>query len=120
MAKIKSFEDACNSLKTETALPDFSMIPEVHRKPLEAHYKLIIIAQAINKSWHPDWKDDDQYKYYPWFEMDGDSGFSFHYVYGWSTFSFVGSRLCFGKREDAEYAGKTFIDLYKEYFLLTK
>jgi len=120
---IKSFEDACanQGLDAAKVLPDFSMFPERDRKAMEAHAKLIIINKALNGDWVPDWTDDDQWKYFPWFYMDDeDSGSRFSYydcVYDDSC-SVVGSRLCYRNREVAEYAGKQFEDLYREYFVI--
>ena len=120
---IKTFEDACKALNlnAETVIPDFSQYPEEDRKALVAHAKLIIINKAINGGWKPDWSNDDQYKYYPWFDMDSSAsggGFSYDDCAYWSTYSDVGSRLCFETREKAKYAGKQFESLYKEYFVI--
>lgn len=126
MEKIKSFEDACAALELTDALPDVSALPEKHRSALVAHYKLIIIAQAINEGWEPNWNDNNEYKYFPWFEVDANdknpAGFGFSYANFdyWLTFTAVGSRLCFKTRDLALYAGKQFAELYKEYFLISK
>lgn len=89
-----------------------------------AHAKLVIIARAANrlankgKVWKPDFKNLNQYKYTPWFYHEaGSSGFRFDGYVFWGSVSAVGSRLCFISREVAEYVGKTFEKLYKEYFL---
>src|SRR5262245_37574401 len=124
-ALVKTFEDACAKLGLDPAnLPDFSMMPEKHQKALLAHSKLIIIAEALNDGWQPDWSNYDQYKYYPWFEIeaskDQPSGFGFsrtNYVV-WYALTDVGSRLCYATREMAKYAGEQFADLYKDYFLI--
>jgi len=119
--KVKSFEDACQLLGIEPNVPEVSMLPENHQKAIVAHYKLVIIAEAINEGWKPNWDNWDERKYYPWFDLEGSSsgaGFSFNVFVGWDSDSDVGSRLCFKTWELAEYIGKTFIDLYKDYFLL--
>ena len=118
--EIKTFEDACKAINVEpTIIPDFSLFPEADRQAMIDHAKLVIIAKAINGDWVPDWKDWDQYKYYPWFEMGSPSGGGFSYdgYDHWDTGSRVGSRLCFETREKAKYAGKQFEDLYKSYFV---
>ncbi|WP_407497460.1 hypothetical protein [Elizabethkingia meningoseptica] len=119
--KVKSFEDACQLLGIEPNVPEVSMLPENHQKAIVAHYKLVIIAEAVNEGWKPNWDNWDERKYYPWFDLEGSSsgaGFSCRGYGYWSTNSDVGSRLCFKTWELAEYIGKTFIDLYKDYFLL--
>jgi hypothetical protein len=118
---IKTFEDACKVLNLESAtiIPDFSLFPESDIDAMIAHAKLIIIAKAINGDWTPDWTDSSQWKYYPWFEMGSSSGVGFScdgYDF-WSTYSGVGSRLCFENREKAKYVGKQFQELYKIYFV---
>lgn len=118
--KIKSFEDACTVLKRKASIPDFSMIAEKDRKALTAHYKLIVICEALNEGWVPDWTNSE-WKYYPWFYMndEGSSGrFSFNDSVFQYSHSSVGSRLCFKSRGLAEYAAEQFLDLYRDYFLL--
>jgi hypothetical protein len=123
MSKIKTFEAACKvkGLDAKKILPDVSTFPEEHQKALIAHAKLILIAEVLNDGWKPNWEDDDEYKYYPWFYMDKtrySSGFSFAGVLYVYSSSLVGSRLCFKSRDIAEYAGKTFVKLYKDLFVL--
>ncbi len=123
--EIKTFQDACNveELDPEKVLPDFSCYPEQDRKAMTAHAQLVIIARALNRQanggqeWKPDFADYDQYKYYPWFYLDGASGFRFHDYDDWSTLSHVGSRLCYISRDVAEHAATQFKDLYNDYFL---
>ena len=119
--KVKSFEDACQLLGIEPNVPEVSMLPENHQKAIVAHYKLVIIAEAVNEGWKPNWDNWDERKYYPWFDLEGSSsgaGFSYDDCDVWYSHSNVGSRLCFKTWELAEHIGKTFIDLYKDYFLL--
>ena len=125
-ATIKTFEEACAKLGLDPAnLPDFSMMPEKHRAALTAHSKLIIIAEALNDGWQPDWSNDDEYKYWPYFEITADKdqpsgfGFSLTGFVRWYTYASVGSRLCYSSRELARYAGETFVDLYRAYFLIS-
>lgn len=124
--QLKTFEDACQveNLDPKTVIPDFSSYPKQDQKAMVAHAKLVIIARAANRlandgeEWAPDWSNYDQWKYYPWFEMRGSSGFRFHAHAHWYANSHVGSRLCFISREVAIHVGKQFEPLYKDYFLL--
>lgn len=121
--QIKTFEDACKALKLDSkkVLPDFSMFPEKHQKAMIAHAKLVIIAQALNGDWEPNWDDWDECKYEPWFDMENSSsgsGFSYYVYDCWLSASVVGSRLCFKSSELAKYAGKQFEALYKDYFVI--
>ncbi len=124
---IKTFEDACKVLDYNAAIPDFSAMPETYQKPLIAHYKLCVIAEAINtiendgKTWVPDWENGEWDKYYPWFVMGSASGVGFSYYVCDSDLSgsLLGSRLCYISSEAARYTGKQFEELYKEYFVLS-
>lgn len=125
MKKITSFEEACTALSISPALPDFSMIPERDQKAMLAHYKLVIIARAMNDGWEPNWNDFSEWKYFPWFEVKASkskpsgSGFSYSRYGHSNTRTNVGSRLCFKTSDLALQAGEQFEDLYKEYFLLS-
>lgn len=126
MKKIKTFADACKKLGLDPQkLPEVSLLPEKHQKSIIAFFKLIIIVEAINNGWTPNWNDHNQWKYYAWFyvkaseEQPAGSGFSLS-CYGCSyTVTDVGSRLCFETSEQANYAAKQFEDLYQDYLLLS-
>jgi hypothetical protein len=123
---IKTFEDACKveRINAKKVLPKVTSYPKKDQAALLAHAKLVIIARAINKvanngkAWKPDWNNDNQYKYYAFFYMGGSSGFRYRVCVVWFSYSLVGSRLCFISREAAEYAGKQFEKLYKDYFVM--
>ena len=117
--KIKTFEDACASLNIPATLPDVSMLAEKDQKPIIAAYKLFKIAEALNEGWLPDWSNYNQCKYYLWFNMDAAGfGFAYHSWSSGSTYTGVGSRLCFKKSRLAEYAGKQFEAIYKDLYTL--
>lgn len=123
---VKTFEDACavEKLNPKKAVPDFKLYPTKDRKAMIAHAKLVIIARVLNKlanegkQWKPDWSNYSQWKYYPWFEMGGSSGFRSNVCDNWCSGSYVGSRLCFISSEVARYAGEQFTKLYKDYFVM--
>lgn len=79
---------------------------------------LKMLAVTLNEGWTPDWSDSNQYKYYPWFEMGGSSGFRFDGSVRWVSGSDVGSRLCFKTRELAEHAGNNFTEVYKQFMVI--
>ncbi len=127
LSELKTFEGACKveKLDPKKVIPDFKAYPVKDRKAMIAHTKLVIIAKAANrianngKTWKPDWNNGKWDKFYPWFWMDGgSSGFRYHVCDYQRSVSYVGSRLCFVSREAAEYVGKQFIKLYKEYFVM--
>jgi hypothetical protein len=112
--RVKSFEDACGIL---------GFIVQTHRNMFEelqkdeiAYIKLKVITEALNEGWEPDWNNNNEYKYYPWWNMQ--NGFSLSDVSYYYSYSFVSSRLCFKSRELAEYAAKQFLEIYKDYFTI--
>lgn len=124
MEQIKTFEDACKALNLdpEKVLPDVSAFPPPHQAALIAAGKLFIVADALNEGWKPDW-NNDEYKYYPWFDLEKDeednpSGFRLDSVYYYYSGSDVSSRLCFKSRDIAEYAGTQFVDLYRDLMVI--
>ena len=116
--KVKSFEDACKLLDITPSVPEVKGIPEKYQKPLIANYQLMVIAEALNEGWSPDWSNGEWDKWYPWFDMDNSSSagrFSFNASVFQYSASHVGSHLCFKSRELAEYAGKQFIEIHRKY-----
>ena len=119
--KVKSFEDACKVLDITPSIPVVTGIPEKYQKPLIANYQLMVIAEALNEGWTPDWSNGEWDKWYPWFNMDNSSSagrFSFLGADGQRSVSHVGSRLCFKSEELADYAGTQFLELYRELFVI--
>ena len=114
--KIKTFEDAMNATGRKE-MPDFSSFPEDMRKHFEALFKMVVIVEALNEGWKPDWDNYNEYKYYPWFYMPSSS-FAFadsDYadVYG-IAIAGSGSRLKLKSRELAKYCGGQFKDIWKD------
>ena len=72
-----------------------------------------LIANFYNKGEKPNWKNTNQYKYYPYFIMDkGDFHYYFYYYY--YSFSSVSSRLAFLRKEDMLEAVELYLDIYKK------
>lgn len=118
--RVKSFEDACQVLGISTNVPEVKGLPRKHQKAIIANYKLIVIAEALNEGWKPNWQDSDEYKYYPWFDMSNPAGVgcSNAVTTASRTDASVGSRLCLKNRELAIYFGQTFTDLFNDSLLL--
>lgn len=118
--RVKSFEDACQVLGISTNVPEVKGLPRKHQKAIIANYKLIVIAEALNEGWKPNWQDSDEYKYYPWFDMSNPAGVGYSHasIAASSTAAHIGSRLCLKNRELAIYFGQTFTDLFNDSLLL--
>lgn len=112
--RIKTFEDAMEATGRKE-MPDFSSFPEDMRKHFEALFKMVVIVEALNEGWKPDWDNYSEAKYYPWFEMSpssfafGDSDFDCGLAYAGG-----GSRLKLKSRELADYCGEQFNDIWKD------
>lgn len=112
--RIKTFEDAIEETGRPD-VPDFSFLPSDLRKHFIAEYKMIVIAEALNEEWTPNWDDSSEWKYYPWFNMSPCS-FAFscsRYDYSLANAG-SGSRLKFKTSELAKYAGEQFADIWKD------
>jgi hypothetical protein len=124
--KFKEVKDPIDRIKTVAdVLADNNITQEefdfscVDLPKDEKAYRLLkFLVKSLNQGWTPDWASSNENKYFPWFEMRGSSGFRFvGYVY-WSSVSDVGSRFCFKTRELAEYAGKQFESVYKDFMVI--
>lgn len=81
------------------------------KEALDAIGEMIIITRALNggvdltaaETW-----------YQPVFTKT-PLGFSLSYPGYWDTYTYVGSRLSFRKREHAEFAGRKFLDKYAKF-----
>ena len=112
-------------------------------KDIIAYHKLRIIVAALNEGWKPEFTEDE-YRYYPFYcfytkqEYDNLSdeekekccavgrANNYAFAYGGIVYAYAnnalsdsgtnfGSRLAFENRKLAEYAGKQFIDIYKDF-----
>ncbi len=93
-----------------------------HLEALIALNKLFTIAEAWNEEdgFIPDFSDEKQDKWFPWFRYDQDSErfvcMDTHYA-PTRTHAGIGSRLCFKTSKRAMQFGKQFADLYNKVFL---
>ena len=114
--KIKTFEDAMEATGRKE-VPDFSSFPEDMRKHFEALFKMVVIVEALNEGWKPDWDNYREAKYYPWFEMS-PSSFAFRVsacgIDCGDAYAGSGSRLKLKSRELAKYCGEQFKDIWKD------
>lgn len=120
---IKTFLEACKQQKVDPkkALPKLAGTLIRFQKAQIAYAKLLIIAEALNEGWTPDWDNENEWKYWPWFYLN-KPGFRFHDspFSNASTDTAGGSRLCFRTRELSDYAAKTFISLWEEMMVIPK
>ncbi len=116
--RIKTYEDACAELG-ESPIDDAACKKLGMNKNDIAYMKLTQIVRALNEGWVAK-VYDSEYRYYPWFEHNGSpSAFAFDGSNYDSSDADAGSssRLCFKSSELADYAGKQFLDLWKEFIV---
>ena len=113
--RIKSFTDVVKVLRLDSDDFDENYNSDLTADEL-AYKKLKAVVKALNEGWEPNWKNQNEYKWIPYFDMS--NGFVLRNVSDWYQRSNVGSRLCFKSRELAEYAAKQFSDIYKTYMVI--
>jgi len=128
----KTFEEALAAAGTEKEKAFFAnteLLSQIEPDEL-AYKKLKVCARAWNtdeetkKVWEPNWNNSNEYKYFPWMwvkasdEKPAGFGFSLTDCVYDLTDSGVGSRLCFQTSTEAIEFGKTFADLYKDFWLI--
>jgi len=121
MSRVKTFEDAMQVVGENAK--EFEKICERLSPDEIAYKKLKIIAEALNEGW--DWKgiNENQERWFPWFYRKLDNGkvcglaFAYSYLATSSRNVFLGSRLFVKTEELADYFGKQFIELWREYYL---
>lgn len=111
--RIKTFEDAWQETG-RPKVPDFSNIPEDLKGYFEKVYEMIVITEALNEGWTPNWDDSNEQKWIPYFIMS-PSSFAFFGSICVTSVAFAGccSRLCFKTEALANYAAKQFLEIWK-------
>lgn len=111
--RIKTVEDAIEETGRPHT-PEFADAPEDLREYFKAQYNVIVVAEALNEGTKLDYRDGDQRKWLPWFNVLSPSGVSLHDTnYGYSTTTAGrAARLCLKSEALAKYAGEQFPDLH--------
>lgn len=142
--RIKTFEAAARAMginDPEAWKDNYSNL----EPDILAYFKLRIICAALNEGWEPQFTEDE-WRYYPWFwlytqdeidSMDEDekterrlmstgdyqtgyAGLACAHSGNAPSSSRVGSRLCLKSDTLAVYAGKQFMSLWADFFLIRK
>lgn len=120
--RVKTWGDACKILGIDPvkSLPyqDIHSLDQ-DQQAVNAFFMLSKIREVLNEGWKPDWTNSKEPKYVCWFDnYKSGVGFSASGCADWSTYSVVGSRLCFKTSELATYAGKQFINIYNQFLTI--
>lgn len=116
--RIKTYEDACAELGI-TPIDERTLLNNGFTKDEIAYRKIKTITEALNEGWKPDWNDEGQKKWIPWFHPNSSSDFIFYQTNYSYSFVYAGyaSQLCLKSDELANYIGNQFLELYKEFML---
>ncbi len=140
--RVKTFDDAVAILgnDNQAVIDYYAIADKTCTEDILAFAKLRVIAEALNEGWKPKF-DGDEYRYYPYYclytkqeynnlsyeekksvdRASSNAGAYGGLVYAYAVGAFSdsnanhGSRLAFKNRELAEYSGKQFIDIYKDF-----
>ena len=110
--KVKTVDDAIKLLgENDEEVKELRLLEKAGSKNLPFQ-KLVVIIKSLNEGWTPNWDNNSEYKYYPYFNM---GGFLFHDSFFYRHCSNVSDRLCLKSSKLSDYCGKHFNELYKEY-----
>jgi len=79
---------------------------------------LEIVVEAKNEGWFPNWEDEDERKWYPWFFLDSPFRFCDAGYQDACTYAGCASRLHLQNEADAKEVGTEYLDLWE--FYMTK
>lgn len=111
LKKIKDYADIHISLQRELLREDdFRFLPEDQIKKMLAFHKIKNIEKLLNGNWKADFNDNNQRKWYPYFEKTsgGWRVGSCHFHDGDS----VGQVAFYETEEKARFAGTKFLNIY--------
>lgn len=110
---VETVEEA--RVTTNRPAVDFSNVPEDLRSFFEGVYDAIVITEAINDGHKPDWDNNDEEKWYPWFDMS-PSSFGFCAADYVRSLAGAGSwsRLKYASSADAKYSAEQFKEVWRK------
>lgn len=117
LSKIKIFKHILElSGKSMKDVTPFQNATTKFQIQTNAFCRLVTIAEVLNEGWYPDWNNHNQYKYFPYFIQEG-STLRFASYDPWGSSAGMASGLYYKNSELAKFAGKTFINHYRDFIL---
>jgi hypothetical protein len=109
---VTTYSEVCRRLgEKEITLKDFKQFDDILANKLLNFAKIQQLSKYFNQGWIPNWKDSNEYKWYPYFN-DSGGGFVFDYSYC-HCYAFSGSVAYYKTKEISNHIGKYFPDFYK-------
>lgn len=114
--RMKSWLDLVEFLggKYNIHLPYWDDTVDKKCKSQNAFAKIQYINDVLNEGWKPDFNNRNEYKWFPYFEKT-KSGWVFLGSLCFGSSGCMGSGFYFKSKELSDYAGRQFLDIYKEY-----
>ena len=94
-----------------TTEEEFDKLYENLPKHVKAFEKECMVVAFYNKGWSPDFNNKNEYKYYPWFNMNNFSLLCVYYCY---SISYFPRRLLFKNEKDCREAVEKYFEVFKE------
>ena len=130
LERIDTFEDACEAADMSDELPFDQYTKDPIEISVNAFYQLCVITKALNEDWKIDIKDKKQEIWVNWFDLRGllSGGYTLYGAgagFGGSgtyyapsiAYTYVGSRLCFRGKKEADYSRIHFNNIWIKYLL---
>ena len=111
---IENYSDVCKELgESEFTEADFDNVGNDYSQKLLDFAKIQQISKLFNGDWKPNWKDSNERKWFPYFEIkaSGGFGFSFSGYHDYYTFSAV---AFYKDQKTSDFIGKKFSDIYEK------
>lgn len=114
LSDIKSFDDILKiSGKTLEDILIYKSPKTTREIRLNAFSKIELIKEVVNQGWIEDWNNNNEYKYYPWFNF-ASGGFRFD-ASGSDCSDFCSALAFYKTKKISDFVGKTFLKEYKEF-----
>lgn len=111
--EITTYKQVCEKLGVkELTLKDFDFLPEEQRNKALTTHKIMNLEKLFNGNWKVNFKDDSQYKWYPYFNYK--NGGSVFFDSGYLISTFRGEAAFYKYKEVSDHVGKHFSDIYKD------
>ena len=104
-----NFEIACEKLGTEPIIPDGLS------RSMQALFQLEKIVEVANEGWYPDFENENEYKYFPYFYMENGCQV-LRSVYFWFTHASVPAPSLLKSDKLVRYIASQFLDLYRSVY----
>lgn len=115
---VKTWEHVCGLLNIN--IDKFNVCYKNLSKPELALKRLICIIKCLNQEWIPNFDDQNEYKYTPYFDLrtkpNNNSSFSYIFYSSWFYLSNVGAGLLFKNKELMLHCVEYFLTDYEQYF----